>query len=466
MGRDPRRQRLVVAEDDDDDDTSYGHTAPTSETDSDEEDSLFGDGCYSSPGYLAINMINDQDTDTDDETSNENLDSWMKAALALSASIDEVSIMIQRKAASYVSSTDVLNICFNNGNSIAEDDTMTNADRSIFETTVASFAAGMAKQIDSLRQTVVVEGDHPFIKTSDNCNSNSTMHNWASGPIGHRAAIASCLMLRLKSEIMYTMTKLQSQREKSKNNNQTTTNVVGMGRRNDDAPEIARNPLQMFRCLGMEDSTRRSLPPAPWELGDHDPEKDRAEREQEETEFVGVYFVQKEPDATTTTTTSLQDQMLPPSSVLKFMDLPAPSPAAREQSQPLQPPQINRNIQPQTILPNYNQQEEEEHFDQLQQESATLLATYQHSSLDSVQKVERSMVEITTLLSRFTDLITDQSEDIFMIHDQALKSKENVDKGQDQLVDAARRGEKSKHPMAMFIFVMAILLLLFNWITP
>jgi t-SNARE complex subunit (syntaxin) len=76
------------------------------------------------------------------------------------------------------------------------------------------------------------------------------------------------------------------------------------------------------------------------------------------------------------------------------------------------------------------------------------------------------MVEITQLLSRFTDLITEQQEDIFMIHEQAFKSKENVDKGQDQLTDAATRGEKSKHPMATFIMVMALLLLFFNWILP
>ena len=74
------------------------------------------------------------------------------------------------------------------------------------------------------------------------------------------------------------------------------------------------------------------------------------------------------------------------------------------------------------------------------------------------------MVEITSLLSRFTDLIQEQQEDIFMIHDQAVKSKENVDKGQDNLVDAANRGDKSKHPMATFIFFMALLLLFFNWI--
>ena len=105
-------------------------------------------------------------------------------------------------------------------------------------------------------------------------------------------------------------------------------------------------------------------------------------------------------------------------------------------------------------------------MDQLQRESATLLATYQNLDTVGVQKVERSMVEITSLLSRFTDLISEQQDSVFMIHDQAMKSKQNVDKGQDQLVDAANRGDKSKHPMATFIFLSALLLLLFNWVLP
>lgn len=337
---------------------------------------------------------------------------------------------------------------------------MTNADRSILETTVASFAAGMAKQIDSLRQTVVVEGDHPFLKNAgDNADTAGT-HHWASGPIGHRSGIASCLMLRLKSEILEPMTKLQSQREKStsKKNN---ANFSG-----DEALEIVQNPMRMFR-LGAGNSTQRALPPAPWEVGGHDAEKDRAERAQETDEFVDVYFGEQA-KSNGASPEDLDKNMLPPPSVMRFMNLPEPESTIRQQSQQYQPatpviPPMQQTKQ-QNIPPSYN--EEEEHMDQLQRESATLLATYQHSDLEGVQKIERSMVEVTTLLSRFTDLITEQQEDIFQIHDQTVKSKENVNAGQDQLVDAANRGEKSKHPMATFIVVMAILLLLFNWITP
>ena len=154
------------------------------------------------------NMIEEACQNNEVGSTHANLDSWIKAAVTLSASIDEVSLMIQRKAALYISSTDTLNICFDDRMCESTEHTMTNADRSILETTVASFAAGMAKQIESLRKTVVVAGDHPLINHAANFTGkadNTASHCWASGPIGHRAGIAACLMQRLKFEIMDPM---------------------------------------------------------------------------------------------------------------------------------------------------------------------------------------------------------------------------------------------------------------------
>lgn len=222
-----------------------------------------------------------------------------------------------------------------------------------------------------------------------------------------------------------------------------------------DASDIAQNPMRLL--LGGK-SQPTTLPPAPWEVGDHDLERDMAERQQEQDEFLDVYFDKGETNAAGDINTSI------PLSVAKLLDLPEPSAAVQKELTPIIPKPTEHSAPQQNIPLPYN--EEEEHMDQLQRESATLLATYQHSDLEGVQKVERSMVEITSLLSRFTDLITEQQEDICVIHDQALKSKENVDKGQDNLVDAAKRGEKSKHPMATFIFISALLLLLFNWVLP
>ncbi|KAL7468441.1 hypothetical protein ACHAXS_008669 [Conticribra weissflogii] len=472
LGRNPKRPRFSFQEplmdcnyDDDEDD----------------QDSFFG---MSSKDCVAVNLIKSSDyCASQDYNTVDQIDTWMTAAIAMSASIDEVSMMIQRKAAAYVSSTDTLGICFADGDRDSNS-SMTNTDRSLLETTVASFAAGMAKQIESLRQTVEVGGDHPFLKSSDRTDESS--HNWATGPIGHRAGIASCLMQRLKSEIMDPMTSLQIEREKPSSNLSSLEGNSG-----EEAFRIARNPLQGF-FRGAGSSEAEFLPPAPWEGEGYHPKQLENERRQETNEFLGVYFressIKKCPATNNAYIEMMNESFIPPTAVTKFLDKPKTKSSVQEnlrtiahsggmervtqqwsqsldqltQHAPITEPTIQQRRFDDVISTAH---EEEDIFEQLQQESATLLATYQHSDLEGVQKVERSMVEITQLLARFTDLISEQQEDIFLIHDQALKSKENVDKGQQQLVDAATRGDKSKHPMATFIVVMAMLLLFFNWIT-
>jgi hypothetical protein len=473
-----------VAYDDDDDDDD-----DDDEDDDDDDDDY---GCWSTPDCFAINLIDNSSSKTNDlkfiATNNDNLDSWMRAAYTLSASIDEVSYMIQSKATLYLSSTDTLNICFNmaKNNSSSEQYTMTDVDRSILETTVASFAAAMAKQIESLRKTIIVAGDQQLLRMnstdnniitgSSNVESNDNIgavtQHVVSGSVRHRAGIAACLMQRLKIEIMDPMTMLQRKKTSMMSNNRK-----GGGKYSGyEASFIAQNPLRMFHLRTEESIQQRSLPPAPWEVGEHDAETDREERIQEEEEFLNVYLTEKKVSFDSSLE-NVASNIRPPLSVLKYMDLPV----VQEQqtnhqfvAQPKtpifqqQPPPSRTTTTLNNLPPTYHdrQEDEEESMEQLQRETSVLLATYQHSDMESVQKVERSMVEITTLLSRFTDLISEQQDSIFVIHDQSIKSKENVDQGQNQLVDAADRGEKSKHPMATFIFISAILLLLFNWITP
>lgn len=409
---------------------------------------------FAAPGCLAINLCEKRC-----EQIEQSGDSWMNAAQAMSSSIDEVAHMIRTRSASYVSSSDTLNICFQRDNESTENE-MTNADRSILETTVASFAASMAKQIDSLRQTIVTERDHPHLSSE-----HEPTQQWASGPMGHRAGIAACLMQRLKLEIMEPMTRLTMERE-------------GKFKNAEDACQIAQNPLLGF-CSTERD--RQSVPPAPWEIGEHDNEQD--EREQEREEFMSIYGHENVQKKMPNSLYAVKSNLMPPSSVMQLLDIPTPKSASDQHVQPKnqamskKPQQktqptvfsymphkapIQNNLSNEYVVT----QNEEEEVEQLQRESAALLATYEHSDLEGVQKVERSMVEITQLLSRFTDLISEQQEDIFMIHDQAVKSKHNVEKGQDQLVDAAKRGEKNRHPMATFIVCMALVLLLFNWILP
>ena len=436
MGRDPKRQRLGGG--DRGDRPAWGPPAATT-------------ACRSAPGCVAINLA--ENLDDDDSREGPCYDGWMDAALALSSSIDEVSDMIRQKSASYGSSADVLRVCLDDpdeGSSDGGQPAMSGADRSLLETTVASFAAGMAPQIEQLRRTIPPDPPSGAAET---------------GPSAHRAGIAACLVHRLKVEVVEKMAGLQSRRAASC----SSSGEVAGG--------AVRNPLGVFGLLAPsnsagEDEMRRPPPPAPWEVGSHDPDRDRAEREEEERDYLSVYGRRGQKPALKEVQQSLVQTMNAPPSVLGLMDLPDPGPDHIRPHDPTpQQRSIDRNRDTTAAAPSVRFQEqyeddEADRTDRLQRESAALLATYQHADLDSVHRVESSMSEITQLLSRFTDLIAEQAGEVAAIHDQAVRSRENVDKGQDQLVDAATRGEKSRHPMATFIVASAVLLLFFNWITP
>jgi molecular chaperone GrpE (heat shock protein) len=101
----------------------------------------------------------------------------------------------------------------------------------------------------------------------------------------------------------------------------------------------------------------------------------------------------------------------------------------------------------------------------LHRESVLLRAVMHGSSeLDTVQQMEQSMVNITALLSQFADLVSEQQENVWDIRDSAQSTKENVDRGQENLVDARDRTGSSKHYMATGITAMGILLLVLNFL--
>jgi hypothetical protein len=110
-------------------------------------------------------------------------------------------------------------------------------------------------------------------------------------------------------------------------------------------------------------------------------------------------------------------------------------------------------------------EEQEAYIEDLQREAALLTAA-RHGDLEGVQRVETQTVQIATLLRQMGDLVSEQQSDVAAIHEQAEKSRANVQAGQDNLVDAGERKKKSGHYMATFIFAMGVLLLFLNWITP
>lgn len=117
---------------------------------------------------------------------------------------------------------------------------------------------------------------------------------------------------------------------------------------------------------------------------------------------------------------------------------------------------------------NHNEEDNDLHYAQPQdlQQEAVLMKASLENDLDQVQKMETTMVNITNLLSQFADLVAGQQEDILHIHDAAETTKENVDKGQEKLLDAADKTQQSKHYMASSIFAMGVMLLVVHWIRP
>lgn len=66
------------------------------------------------------------------------------------------------------------------------------------------------------------------------------------------------------------------------------------------------------------------------------------------------------------------------------------------------------------------------------------------------------------MIGQFSNLVGEQQEEILQIHDIAKESKENIDKGQENLIDATERQKQSKHWLAWIIVAMSMTLLFFH----
>lgn len=98
----------------------------------------------------------------------------------------------------------------------------------------------------------------------------------------------------------------------------------------------------------------------------------------------------------------------------------------------------------------------------LQQEQMFLNETVQNTDLDAAQSIESQMTQITSLLSQFSSLISEQQEEIQMIADSSANSRMNVTKGREKLVQATEQKKKSRHYFAWIIFLLGLLLLFLN----
>jgi len=112
-----------------------------------------------------------------------------------------------------------------------------------------------------------------------------------------------------------------------------------------------------------------------------------------------------------------------------------------------------------------NEQDTRNYKSSLRQEKSLLQQSIQNTSLNQTEHIEMNMIQITALLNQFMTLIENQSKDVQFIHESTVESKGNVDKGNEQLIQA-RESKKGRNYFAWVFVSMALMLLFFNAILP
>lgn len=343
-------------------------------------------------GDIVLVSLLESDDDALDESDERITDAWMENANHINASLNNIIDILRRKKDSYLQP--------NAGD-----------EASLLESTILSFVATTANQIDSLQQAI-----------------SSSNRDY----VQHCAGIVSYLMATLKEEIANPFAKLQKQRAR---------------------PVMAlwENPLQCRLVNRLnptddeeDDQELRFLPKAP--------------RPSPAYDFLDTYQLGND----------LSNQEFQrPISILRRRrpQAPPPSKMPRQNSDIVVPVgHIEGVEQLLPYLPSKPPKEEDEDYNNMLQHEALVLTATLQNDLDSVQQVEARMTEITALLAQFSNLVSEQQTEITNIHETTVQSKKNVEKGHDHLVDAAERTKKSRHYMATVVVFMAFLLLFFNTI--
>jgi len=378
--------------------------------------------------FQVINLLPQEDEhDEGAETSAEGVseddttgDQWMQTALQIQSNILEMAGWIAQKRSDYISLE------------------MPDEEASLIQSTVTSFTATTASEIETLHQCIQQQHDK---KTGTN------QHQHCSG-------IVQILMSQLKEGIAEPFGKLQKTRTRAAvqlwqtplqcrlwtprhhrlrgaEKKDPTLELLGLDDDDDERPvtvdqrfQPSRPSHRLHRDFWSSyeyqegSSARQKRPPRPgFVVGVANDEDDRSE-EQPLAEFTAAKAA------------SLRQQK-------------------QQQQQQFQ------------MMP--EDDETTVNAAALQQEAVMLQAVTQND-LDSVQKMEQTMADITTLLSQFANLVAEQQEDVWEIHDSAATTKENMQKGQENLHEAKERTVASSHYMAKGIFAMGCLLLLLNWL--
>ena len=368
-----------------------------------------------------------------------NHDAWEENALRILTDLNRMARWIQSKKQEYVGLD------------------MKDEEAGLIQSTVTSFAATTAGELETLRN---------MIQSMSQGNANNNNNNLSN----HRAGIVQILLGQLQEHVTRPFGLLQKQRVRV-------------------AVQLWQNPLQ---CKLYEAPKRRSKE----SMFDEDEEdggqptdqrflpiRSYQESNNSEGDFISKYAnkrITSIPSATPAFLEKLsksrgkkieKSPSLSMSSARKttdtkedsFDNVPSSSfpDTGRTQVPQKSSPQfqIRSRERQENQAEIYKQQLEEDLRTESVQLTTTLMAS---NDLDSVQQMETRMVEITTLIGQFSNLVQEQQEQVIQVHESAIETKDNLDKGQENLIDAAERTRKSKHYKAWAILAMAAILMFFQ----
>ena len=347
--------------------------------------------------------------DARDNTTQTSENHWMDNANQIASSITQMADMIAKNQKGYVTGD------------------LTEEEASVLESTVLSFSATAANQIDSLRSAIPPQ---------------------SADYVHHCSGVVAGLLLRLRETVANPMASFQKQRTRT-------------------AMSIYQHPLAC-RLVMREDD--REMDGTMWDqLVEDDTEGQYGNTGTDEQRFLPRHSApaMSADFMATYASNDVEIMSRPPSLFQKKQEtlhresLPPPAKQLKFSAKTMR-------IKEERML--YHQQHDEvrlqEETQQELQKEAVLLEASLQNDLDSVYQVEQRMTEITALLSQFSSLVSEQQEEIVTIHDTTLSSKENVSKGQESLIDAKERTKRSKHYMATLVWSVAMILLFFNYITP
>lgn len=383
-------------------------------------------------------------------------DMWLQCAHRLYLSIEKMTLLLDSKKSSYCKEHCQLEaydfVTSSSSQRIQGKDGKIKIspihchDAKTFESSITEFVTSSASQIDSLRVSLK---NNPSFMNKDK--------------ISHRNGIISHLVSQLQNLVVEKFAEMQRVRNRK-------------------TLKLWNNPF----CINIssEDASQFSSPSLLFESNQDDLWKKMA-HQLEDVAFLELYGQSKEKEEELQSLavldlSSLQVCPVEMKEKLGIFHFNAKKSSDKnirnnasiaKDTETISIPQLHDNISPSlqhNNAPIYDEDNEVEihHIEELQKESAYLKAKIESAQLDSVQKVEGQMMQITSLLSQFSTLVSEQQEEISNIHDFAVQSKANMVKGNEQLVDATERKKKSKHYFSIIIFSMGLILFALNWIVP